>query len=103
MQARKTPAVSVDLEHRSSARTAAKLRRPIQSVARQNQSGKRQSSVAAVNKTMQGRKTRAIGVDREHRAIDRTAALLCHPIQSAARYNQSGLRPSCGAVGILTA
>ncbi len=43
---------------------------------------------------MQVRKTRAIGVDGEYRAIARTAALKRRPIQGVARYNQSGLRIS---------
>ena len=43
------------------------------------------SSVAAASETIQVRKTRAIGVDGEHRAIARTAATLRRPIQGVAR------------------
>src|SRR6266581_527352 len=66
MQGCKTPAMRVHLEHRAIARTAALLRRPIQGVARQNQSGNRKNSIAvgiltgrnmpSRRKTMQGRK-----------------------------------------------
>src|SRR6266404_988555 len=45
MQGSKTGAVAVDLDHRAIARTAAIIRRPIQSLARQKQIAKRMSAV----------------------------------------------------------
>ena len=43
---------------------------------------------------MQGRKTRAIGVDGEHRATAPIAASRRCPVQRVARYKQFGLRIS---------
>ncbi len=43
-------------------------------------------------KTVQICKTRAIGINREHRAIPRTAACKRSPIQDVVRQNQTGLR-----------
>src|SRR6266446_2620060 len=104
MQGGKTRAVAVDGEHRASAPTAARQRGPIQGVARQNQSGMRISSIAVGistrRKTMQGGKARPIGVDLEHCASARTAALRRSPVQGVARQNQSGFRISAVAVGL---
>ena len=47
---------------------------------------------------MQDGKARSIGVDLEHRAIARTAALHRRSIQGGARYNQSRPRSSPVAV-----
>src|SRR5437870_2441312 len=52
MQVGKTRAIEVDLEHRAIKRTAAIMRRPIQGVARYNQSGKRGRSVGAASEIM---------------------------------------------------
>src|SRR6266699_6155876 len=102
MQGSKIRAIDVDLEHRALSRAAALRRRSIQGVVRQNQTGKRKSSVAVgtntvrINanrrETMQVRKPGAIGVDCEHRAVGRTAALMSGPIQRVARSNQAGRR-----------
>src|SRR2546425_181383 len=46
---------------------------------------------------MQVRKTRALGVDSEHRALARTAAILCCAIQNVTRYNH-GTRESAVCV-----
>src|SRR5882724_10477882 len=81
MENRKTRAVGVDGEHVANAPRAAISRRPIEGVTRQNQARIRISSVG-VNiiritdgrKSMESPKTRAIGVDAEHRATARIAA-----------------------------
>src|SRR5260370_22231413 len=95
MQGRKTRAIDVDLEHRALSQAAALRGRSIQGVVRQNQTGKRKSSVAVgthtvrINanrrETMQVRKSRAIGVDGENSAFVRTAPLMSDPIQRVAR------------------
>src|SRR5436190_592581 len=99
MQSRKPQVVRVDGEDRAIARTAASARRPVQGIARYNQSGKRASSVAvgivginrACGEAMQGRKPRAIRIDGEHRAPARTAATNRRSIQGVARYSQAAV------------
>src|ERR1039457_1130711 len=86
MHVRKTRAIGVDLEHCAFARTTARSHRPIQGAARYDQCGNWISSVAVgstkrCREIMHVRKTRAIGVDLEHRANARTAALICRSIQ----------------------
>ena len=93
MQVRKARAIGIDGEHRAVARSAAthcavpyrvlpdKINPAI---------GLAPSLLVLVTRsrcreTMQVRKTRAIGVDGEHRAIARTAACICRPIQGIAR------------------
>src|SRR5207249_1951767 len=78
-----TRAIGVDGEHRALAQIA--IIRPIQSVARYNQTGRRISSAAAAAETVQGGKTQASSVDGEHRALARTAASIRRPKQSVAR------------------
>src|SRR6266571_5863992 len=97
MQVCKTHAISVDGEHRATVRTAARKCRPIEDVARQSQSGSRETPVGG-DETMQGRESGAIRVDGEHRAVAGTA-LSCRPIQSGARRidNQSTIRISAVA------
>ena len=51
---------------------------------------------------MQGRKTRAIGMDGEHRPKARTAASARRPVQRVVRENQSGTRISSVAVRVIT-
>src|SRR5947208_3597911 len=93
MKSRKPSAIGVEIEHRAAARTAAFCRRSIMGDAGYNQSGIRISAVVAgirirtrkCRETMQGRKTRSIGVDLEHRAIERTPAATRRPIQGVAR------------------
>src|SRR2546427_815082 len=86
MQDRKTRAIAVDGVHRATARTAAIERRPIQGVARQNQSffliiRRPPRSTLFTHATL----SRSIGVDLERRATARTAATTRRPIQGVAR------------------
>src|SRR5258706_7568883 len=106
MQVRKTGTIGVDGEDRAITQTAARKRRPIEGVARQKQAGIRSGSVTVGKKrtgpgreTMQVRKTRAIGVNGEHRAIARTAAIARRSIQRAAQKSQRSIRSSCIAAG----
>src|SRR6266446_1171044 len=79
MEGRKIRAIDVDLEHGALSRAAALRRRSIKGFVRENQTGKRKSSVAVgtdsvrINanrrEIMQVRKPGAIGVDGEHRAV----------------------------------
>src|SRR5882762_4532527 len=92
MQGSKTRAIDVEGEHRAISKTAALVRRAIQGVARYNQSGIRNNSVAVrrrktrgCRKPMPGVKTRAIGVDPEHRAIVPNTATKRRPIQGVAQ------------------
>src|SRR5438067_175825 len=100
MQVPKTRAIGVDDEHRSIARTAATIRRPVQVVARYNQSGIRiKTSVAVASEAVQGGKARAIGVDLEYRARLRTAARNRCPIQGVARQHET-IRINSVGVGV---
>src|SRR5437764_1423293 len=95
MQIRETRAVGVEGEHRAVVETAAVVCCPIERVARQNESGKRISSVAVgiaartikggCRETVQGREARAIVVEGEHRANVRTAAVPCRPVERGSR------------------
>src|SRR5439155_23867669 len=93
VQVRKPRAIGIDGEHRARARTAAIIGRPIQGIARYNQSRPRISSVAA-SETVQDPETRAISIDGEHRAGTPTAAIGRCPIPDVAvvRYRQTGIR-----------
>src|SRR5205085_2007399 len=71
--------------------TAAPLCRPIQGIARYNQPATGINSVSA-SQTMQDRKTRAVGVDREYSSIERTAAPMSGPVQGIVRQNQCPTR-----------
>ena len=85
VQDRKTRAIRVEGEDRATAICAAPRCRPIQGVARQNQSGTRKSSVAAASETIQVRKARAVGADGEHRPPAPTASATRRPIKGVAR------------------
>jgi hypothetical protein len=86
MQVGKTRAIGVDGEHRATVVSRAAPRRgPIQGVPRYNQPGLRVGSVHPTSKVIQVGKTRAIGVDGEHRASARISAQSCSPIQGIAR------------------
>src|SRR6266850_1988670 len=98
MQVRKTRAICVDGEDWALALQLC----PIQSVARQNQSGTGKTSVAVALEIMQVCKTRSVGVDGEDRASAPDAALKCRPIQGVARDRQSRQRESPVAVRIVT-
>ena len=75
-------AVRVDGEYRAIllTQTAATVSGAIESITRQNQTGRWINSLAEAE-TMQVRKTRAIDVKGEHRAAVVGAPLPCRPIQ----------------------
>ena len=85
MQGRKTRPIGVEGKHRAIAISATPKRRPIQGIARQGQTGWHNSVAVGIagsrifslkreirgRESMQGHKTRAIGVEGEHGAIAR--------------------------------
>ena len=82
MQVRKTRAIGVDGEHRAIARTAAIVAVPYRVLPDKINPAfgeSRRCWPCRGRETMQVRKTRAIGVDGEHRAIARTAAMTAVP------------------------
>ena len=117
MEVRKTSSIGVDGEYRARGVCAAALSRPIEGVARENQSSPRPCSVAvgkiygprnkvimviitrACRKTMEVRKTSSIGVDGEYRARAVCAALCGRPIEGVARENQTAPRTRSVAAG----
>src|SRR5437660_6944992 len=84
-----TRSIDVDREDRALVRVAADKRRPIQGVARQNQTRYRVSPIASASESMQHAKTRAIDIDGKHRAeiVASEAAGLRRPEQRVARQN----------------
>src|SRR5258705_394597 len=84
MQGRKTCAIGVDDEHRATAKAVVTALRPIQGVARQNQSLVGVVVRNACRETMQGRKTRVIGVEGKQCAISRSATSNRCPVHGVA-------------------
>ena len=86
MQDRKIHAIGVDGEHRAIAIGAATLAAvPYRVLPDKINPASGSAPSLTASETMQGRKTRAIGVDGEHRAIAISAAIFRRPIQRVAR------------------
>src|ERR1041384_5555429 len=94
MKIGKACAITIDREHRALAEVPSVFGGPIDNAARFNQSAcrvseKRIVAIAIVTKTMEIRKTRAIGLDAEHGADRRIATTIRRSIEGVAGQNQT--------------